>query len=61
MADIIRGAVRTGIHTVYGDDYVYKELLTEEDLKRLMGDQIDSGQFEDGEEDEDEENDSEGS
>ena len=43
MVDIIRGAVRTGIHTVYGDDYGYKDLLSEEDLRRLLEDKIDSG------------------
>lgn len=50
MADVIRGAVRTGIHTVYGADYVYKEMLTEEEFQRLVGDQIDPSQLEEDDE-----------
>jgi hypothetical protein len=36
MADLIRGCIRTAIHTVYGDDYVYQGLLTEEEFKSQL-------------------------
>jgi len=36
MADLIRGCIRTAIHTVYGEDYVYKELLSEEETRELL-------------------------
>ena len=35
MKDVIRGCVRTAVHTVYGEDYVHKELLEPETLRRL--------------------------
>lgn len=46
VSDVIRGAFRTGVHSVYGEDYVYTELLSEERLMELAtGSEIDSSQF----------------
>lgn len=37
MSDLIRGCIRTAIHTVYGESYAYRELLGEEEFKQLLG------------------------
>lgn len=36
MSGLIRGCVRTAIHSVYGEEYAYKELLSEEQFEKLM-------------------------
>jgi hypothetical protein len=37
MVDVIRGCIRTAIHTVYGEDIVYRDLLSSEEFKQQMG------------------------
>lgn len=34
---VIQGCIRTAIHTVYGDDFVYTELLPADRFRELMG------------------------
>jgi hypothetical protein len=46
MVDIIRGCIRTAIHTVYGQDYLLGGLMTEEQFKQDFG-QIDPSLLED--------------
>lgn len=36
LQDVLAGAIRTGIHAVYGSDYLYTELLSEETMRELM-------------------------
>ncbi len=35
---VINGLLRTAVHTVYGNDYLYDQLLGEETFRELMAD-----------------------